>query len=146
MPDYVVTIGGNTYHVGVGRVEDDRVEIRLGDRTFTAQVESSVRKNPKTPTIVREQRIPDASLSPDRTTPPGEHGGRGDILSPLPGNILKVMVKAGDRVEKGQIVAIMEAMKMENEIESPLAGVVSRVAVHEGDTILENALIMSIGS
>ncbi len=145
MPEYTVTIGGNTYTVGIGRLEDDQIEVRLGDRTFTATVESSARKPAKTPTIVREKRVHDASASPDRTFAPGEHQSKGDILSPLPGNMLKIMVKQGDKVEKGQIVAIMEAMKMENEIESPHAGVVTRITVHEGDTVLENAIIMSIG-
>ncbi len=145
MPEYTVTISGNTYLVGIGRLEDDQIEVRLGDRTFTATVESSTRKPAKTPTIVREKRVHDASASPDRTTAPGELASKGDILSPLPGNMLKLLVKQGDRVEKGQIVAIMEAMKMENEIESPHSGIVSKVVVHEGDIVLENAIIMSIG-
>lgn len=145
MPEYNVTICGNTYTVSIGRLEDDQVEVRLGDRTFTATVESSTRKPDKTPTIVREKRVHDASASPDRTTAPGELTGKGDILSPLPGNMLKILVRQGDIVAKGQIVAIMEAMKMENEIESPHAGPVTRISVSEGDTVLENALIMSIG-
>lgn len=145
MPEYDVTICGNTYTVSIGRLQDDQVEVRLGDRTFTATVESPSRKPVKTPTIVREKRVHDASSSPDVTTAPGGHGSKGDILSPLPGNMLKILVRQGDTVEKGQIVAIMEAMKMENEIESPLAGKVTKISVNEGDTVLENALIMSIG-
>ena len=145
MPEYHVNIGGNVYTVNIGRVEDDRVEVRLGDRTFTAVVESPSRSSPKTPKILREMEVPDASASPDRTSPPGEQGNRGDVLSPLPGNILKILVQPGDTVTTGQVVAILEAMKMENEIESPLAGPVTRIHVREGDTVLENTLIMSIG-
>jgi biotin carboxyl carrier protein len=145
MPDYIVTISGNSYNVGIVRLEDDQVEVRLGDRTFTATVECPGRAATKTPKILREKEVPDASASPNRTTAPGELGSRGDVLSPLPGNMLKILVKQGDTVEKGQIVAIMEAMKMENEIESHLAGPVTKIAVSEGDTVLENALIMSIG-
>lgn len=145
MPDYIITIGDNSYNVGIVRLDDDQVEVRLGGRTFTATVECPTKKATKTPRILREKEVPDASSSPDRTSAPGELGSRGDVLSPLPGNILKILVKQGEKVEKGQIVAIMEAMKMENEIESPLSGPVNTIAVSEGDTVLENALIMSIG-
>ncbi|MCD4701825.1 MAG: biotin/lipoyl-binding protein, partial [Candidatus Aegiribacteria sp.] len=65
--------------------------------------------------------------------------------APLPGLILKVMVKEGDQVDNGQPVAIMEAMKMENEIESPVSGTVREILVSEGENILENAVIMKIG-
>lgn len=83
---------------------------------------------------------------PDRTSAPGSVMTGGEILSPLPGLILKLLVKEGDKVSAGQPVAIMEAMKMENEIESPITGTVQEIVASEGDTILENAIIMKIGS
>jgi len=145
MPEYRITVNDKTYTVNVGRVEDDTVEVKLGERSFTVGIEAPGGKSMKTPRLARGNAVPDASSSPDRTTPPGGVAGSGEILAPLPGAILKVLVSVGDQVTEGQTVAVMEAMKMENEIESPVAGSVKKIAVKEGDTILENALIMSIG-
>ena len=145
MPEYRITVNDKTYSVNIGRIDDDRVEVKLGERSYTVGVEFPKQKTGKTPRITRHQAVPDASSSPDRTTPPGGNAGKGDIIAPLPGAILKVLVAVGDQVAEGQTVAIMEAMKMENEIEAPVTGKVSKIAVKEGDSILENALIMSIG-
>ncbi len=145
MPEYRITVNDKTYTVNVGRIEDDTVEVKLGERSYTVGIEAPGGKVTKTPRLARANAIPDASSSPDRTTPPGGASGAGEIIAPLPGAILKILVSVGDQVTEGQSVAVMEAMKMENEIEAPIAGKVSRIAVKEGDTILENALIMSIG-
>lgn len=145
MPEYRITVNDKTYSVNVGRIEDDTVEVKLGERSYTVAIEAPAGKSKKTPKLARGNAIPDASSSPDRTSPPGGVSGKGDILAPLPGAILKVLVAVGDQVAEGQTVVVMEAMKMENEIEATVAGKVSKIAVKEGDTILENALILSIG-
>ena len=145
MPEYRITVNDKTYTVNVGRIEDDSVEVKLGERSYTVGIETPGGKSMKTPRLSRSNAVPDASSSPDRTTPPGGVSGSGEIPAPLPGAILKVLVSQGDQVTEGQTVAVMEAMKMENEIEAPIAGKVTKIAVKEGDTILENALIMSIG-
>ncbi|MEA3265497.1 MAG: biotin/lipoyl-containing protein [Candidatus Fermentibacteria bacterium] len=145
MPGYKITVNDKSYSVNIGRIEDDSVEVTLNDRTYTVGVEFSRNKSQKTPKITRGRAVADASASSDKTTAPGKTSGIGKILAPLPGAILKVLVAVGDQVTQGQTVAVMEAMKMENEIEAPVSGKISAIAVKEGDTILENALIMSIG-
>jgi glutaconyl-CoA/methylmalonyl-CoA decarboxylase subunit gamma len=145
MPEYRITVNDKTYSVTIGRIEDDSVEVKLGERTYTVGIEAPSSGSSKTPKLARGNAVPDASRAPDRTAPPGSLSASGDVLAPLPGAILKVLVAAGDQVTEGQTVAVMEAMKMENEIESPLAGTVLKIAVKPGDTVLENALIMSIG-
>lgn len=145
MPEYRITVNDKTYTVNVGRIEDDSVEVKLGERSYTVGIETPGGKSLKTPRLSRSSAVPDASQEPDRTTPPRGASGKGNILAPLPGAVLKVLVSVGDQVSEGQNVAVMEAMKMENEIEAPIAGKVTKIAVKEGDTILENALIMSIG-
>lgn len=145
MPEYRITVNDKTYSVNVGRIEDDTVEVKLGERSYTVGIETPSGKSTKTPKLSRGKSVPDASSAPDRTSAPGSTSGVGEILAPLPGAILKVLVAVGEQVDEGQTVAVMEAMKMENEIEAPVAGKVSKIAVKEGDTILENALIMKIG-
>ncbi len=66
------------------------------------------------------------------------------IKAPMPGNILSVSVKAGDAVKKGQIVMILEAMKMENEILSPVDGTVANVFVQQGATVNSDDALCSI--
>lgn len=67
--------------------------------------------------------------------------GGEEIKSPMPGNILAVNVKAGDTVAEGQVLMILEAMKMENEIMAPRAGTVTSVAVAKGATVESGALL-----
>lgn len=67
------------------------------------------------------------------------------ITSPMPGNILAVNVQAGDAVKKGQVLMILEAMKMENEIMCPCDGTVSSVSVQKGATVESGTLLCTIG-
>jgi len=76
----------------------------------------------------------------------GAGGGADELLSPLQGNLWKVLVEQGQTVEEGQIVCIIEAMKMENEITAHKAGVIERLAVKEGDPISSGATIAVIKS
>ncbi|RLF81410.1 pyruvate carboxylase, partial [Thermococci archaeon] len=61
--------------------------------------------------------------------------GEGVVSAPMPGKILRILVREGDQVKVGQGLLVLEAMKMENEIPSPKDGVVRRILVKEGDTV-----------
>ncbi len=69
----------------------------------------------------------------------------GAVVAPMPGKILDIKVSKGDRVNAGDVVAILEAMKMENEIVAPKDGVVEDIAVNVGDNVERGAVIMRIG-
>lgn len=78
----------------------------------------------------------------DPSTSSGRHRGSaaaneatGDVLAPMPGSVLEILVEAGDRVERNQTVAIMESMKMELVITAPRDGVVRRIAVQAGQQV-----------
>lgn len=66
------------------------------------------------------------------------------VMCPMPGNILQIMVKEGDRVEKGDDLLVLEAMKMENDIASEVSGTVRRIFVHQGDTVMEGMPMVEI--
>lgn len=72
--------------------------------------------------------------------------GEGQLNAPMPGKILEIMVGEGDEVALGQPVAILEAMKMENELKAPVDGVITTIAVREDDSVEKNALILEIES
>ena len=84
----------------------------------------------------------EAPAAPAATAAPA--GGE-QILSPMPGNILNVNVKVGDAVKKGQVLLILEAMKMENEIMAPKDGTITSVTVQNGSTVESGALRVTIG-
>lgn len=68
----------------------------------------------------------------------------GDVLAALPGTIIKLLVKPGEKVKKGHVLLIQEAMKMQNRILAPIEGVISEIDVKEGDKIAKNHLMVKI--
>ncbi len=90
---------------------------------------------------------PAAAAAPVATpaAPASAPAGGEQITSPMPGNILSVNVAAGDAVKKGQVLMILEAMKMENEIMCPCDGKVLSVSVSKGATVESGALLCVIG-
>jgi biotin carboxyl carrier protein len=80
-----------------------------------------------------------------RTTTGGElEGGDNFISSPMPGKVAKILVEEGDKVEKGDTVIIISAMKMESEYKSMFAGVIKKIFVNEGDTTEAHASLIEI--
>ncbi len=69
----------------------------------------------------------------------------GAIVAPIPGQIISICVQVGDRVRVDQVVLRLEAMKMENDITSPVAGIVKEIAVREGSETATGQLLMTIG-
>ena len=87
--------------------------------------------------------VPSTSATPVSTPAPAASApapapvpaGEGVVTSPMPGKILRILVKEGEQVKTGQGLVVLEAMKMENEIPAPKDGVVKRILVKEGDTV-----------
>lgn len=89
---------------------------------------------------------PAAATAPAAVPAPAAPAGAGEsVTSPMPGNILSVNVNVGDTVSEGQVLMILEAMKMENEIMAPKAGKVVSVAVQKGATVESGTLLCVIG-
>jgi acetyl/propionyl-CoA carboxylase alpha subunit len=73
---------------------------------------------------------------------PGAGGANGGLTAPMPGSVISTSVKVGDQVEKGQILLILEAMKMEHQIAAPRDGVVKEVHVSQGEQVTNGALLV----
>ena len=82
--------------------------------------------------------------APAAAPAPVASGAGESINAPMPGNILSVNVAAGDTVKKGQVLMVLEAMKMENEIMAPRDGKVTAVAVAKGAAVESGALLCTI--
>jgi biotin carboxyl carrier protein len=89
--------------------------------------------------------VTDRMATPAPATTPKKVHATGEIVAPIPGRIMDVKVKVGDHVIKGQTVATMEAMKMENNIASTIEGVVQEVLVQKDSEVATDQVIMVVG-
>ena len=86
--------------------------------------------------------VKEAEVAPAKPAAKAVSGNK--VTAPLPGRVISVLVKAGDKVAVGQDVVILEAMKMENNISSDYAGTVQQVLVAEGDTVAADAVLVIV--
>ena len=86
-----------------------------------------------------------ADASSASTVNNNDVASNGIVVSPMPGTVVKVTAAQGDKVEAGQPVLVLEAMKMENEITAPKSGVISAMYVGEGQTVAGGEALFEIG-
>lgn len=130
------------YNVTVNSVTGDKAEVTVNGVVYQVKIENNEVVN-AVPASVQPAAAPVAA-APVSPAAPAAGAGK-PVKSPLPGVIVAVKVKVGDAVKNGQVVAVLEAMKMENEIQAEFDGVVTSVNVSQGDSILEGAPIVTIG-
>lgn len=139
-------INGNEYEVDIKNVEDNIAELEVNGTPYSVEVDKALQPT-KTPKLVRSVAVPSTDSHPAvaKTSSPAAPKGTGHIKSPLPGVILEIHVKVGDVVKTGQKVLTLEAMKMENAIESDKDGKVIAIAKQKGDAVMEGEILISIG-
>lgn len=140
MKEFKYKINGNEYAVKLNKIEEKEAEVEVNGTTYQVELLTEKKETPR-PVI---KRVAPAATAP-KATPSPSAGSKGGIKAPLPGVILDVMVSVGDEVKRGQKVAVLEAMKMENNINSDREGKVLEVKVQKGDSILEGTDIVVIG-
>ena len=152
MKEYKLKINGNDYAVTIADIENSVAEVEVNGIPFKVEFDSSVKKTvasaPKQAKPVAPAATASRPAAPavSPVTPPSASSGTGNgISSPLPGVILEVCVKEGDTVKRGQKLMVLEAMKMENVIESNADGKVISIKVNKGDSVLEGATLVTIG-
>lgn len=144
MKEYKFKINGNDYSVAINSIDDNVADVTVNGTNYSVEVEGMVSK-PKTPKLVRTVAVPSTDAHPAVAKTAKPSTGAGAIKSPLPGVILDVLVREGDSVKVGQKLLILEAMKMENNIDSDKEGVVKSIAVRKGDSVLEGDVLITIG-
>ena len=137
------TINGTEYNVAVNSVTFDRAEVVVNGVTYHVKIENAKGADPVS--MPAEASEIEAPVSVDAPVAVAATGAGKPVNSPLPGVIVGIKVKVGDKVKAGQVVASLEAMKMENEIQSEYDGVVTSMNVSQGDSVLEGAPIVTIG-
>ena len=141
MKEYKFKINGKDYAVTIGEAEGKMLSVNVNGASYEVELENAPVQAP-----VQAAPTPQAAPAPAPAAAPKTAAGAGEkVNSPLPGVIIEVSVKEGQAVKAGQKVAVLEAMKMENEISAPKDGTVTAIHVNKGDSVLEGAPIVSIG-
>ena len=130
---YKITVNGKLYDVSVEEVGEI-----LGGVHASKTVSTFVNPNNVNNTN-NEKQISD---KPQNSIPIDENAI--SVKAPMPGTILSFTVSVGDEVSEGQVVAILEAMKMENELTAPASGKVKSIHVEKGSSVIENQVILQI--
>ena len=140
MKKFKFTIKGNEYDVEIKNFEDDVAKIEVNGTKYEVEVHQEV-KTTKTPTLVRPRVTVDRKDSKIKKTVSNRAY---TLKAPLPGSIFKLLKQEGDEVKKGETIMIMEAMKMENNIQSEKEGKIVSLKVKEGDAVLQNDILAEI--
>ena len=141
MKAYKFKINGKEYNVAVNGIEGKNADVTVNGVNYQVELENEV-----SPAVAAAPAAaaPAAQAAPAAAAPKPAGAGK-KIESPLPGVIVSVDVKEGQAVKRGQKVAVIEAMKMENEILAAVDGTITAVHVNKGDSVLEGADIVTIG-
>ena len=128
---YKITLNGRTYEV----------EVEHGKAMLLDEYEAIA----AAPVAAAPAAAPVAAAPAAAPAAPAVTGAGEAVTAPMPGNILKVNVNVGDAVKEGQVLVVLEAMKLENEIMAPKNGTVTQVVVSKGSTVDTGAPLVVIG-
>jgi biotin carboxyl carrier protein len=136
MRKFAITVNGNTYEVEVEEIGGAPVYAAAPVAAPVA-APAPVAAAPAAPKAAAPAAAPKAAA-------PAGAAGANKVNSPMPGTILDVKVSVGQAVKNGQVLCILEAMKMENEIAAPCDGVVASINVTKGATVNTGDLLLSL--
>ena len=158
MKTYKYKVQGVDYEVEIAEVEGKIARVNVNGIPFEIEMQKPINaaKHPALAAPKRASSAPAApaapvaaapvAAAPAKPAPAAAPAGAGNaIKAPLPGTINAINVKVGDTVAVGDIVIVLEAMKMQNNIESEYAGTVTSITVNQGDSVMEGAVMMTIG-
>ena len=151
MKKYQYKVQGVDYTVQIEEVEGNIAKVSVNDIPFEIELQQPINaaKHPTIakPVVVAPQTDNQASTQPAATpaqtaaTPASGNA----VKAPLPGTITEINVTIGQQVNVGDTVIVLEAMKMQNNIETEYAGTVKAINVSKGDSVMEGAVLLTIG-
>lgn len=132
MKTYKVTIDGHAYTVQVEAVAEDSAP-DISEKTENNSLPAADAQTKPEPLKVKNEAAAPVNNQTEATPKAGAGGS--SVKAPMPGSILEVMVNVGDNIKDGDVLIVLEAMKMENELTASQAGTVAEILVKKGDTV-----------
>jgi len=144
---YRVTIGGKAFDLDAVHLQGAAISLIVGTRSYRCDIEP--RKDGKLAVLVNEsvvdlEILDERKLRMRRASGKFSLEGPQRIDAPMPGKVVRVLVKVGDEVQEGQGLVVVEAMKMENELKSPKAGKVTELHAVEGAAVEAGAKMLVV--
>lgn len=148
MKEYKYKIDGKEYAVKIDKIEGDQAQLEVNGTPYSVEIIQEKKK--ETPKVAKSApaaapAATAATAAPAPAAAPASTGKGKAVKAPLPGVIISVDVQVGQQVKRGQQVAVLEAMKMENGINAECDGTITEIKVKAGDSILEGTDIVIIG-
>ena len=146
---YQYTVQGVDYDVEIEDVEGNVAKVTVNGIPFEVETKQPIKAAPKAKVKVEAPKpvaVAPAQPAPQPAAQPAAAAGAGTkVTAPLPGTITEVCVTVGQQVKEGQTVVILEAMKMQNNIEAETTGTITSIMVKQGDTVMEGSVLVTIG-
>ena len=153
MNKYQYKVQGVDYDVEIEEVEGNVAKVVVNGIRFDVELKQPI--NPtstlkkvrvEAPKPVARPAIPTAAPAAAAPAAPAAPAGSGStVKAPLPGTVTELKVNVGDTVKQGDVVLVLEAMKMQNNIESEYNGTVTSITVKQGETVMEGSVLLTIG-
>ena len=150
MNKYQYKVQGVDYDVEIEEVEGNVAKVNVNGIRFDVELKQPINPTSSLKKIRVEAPKPVARPAAPATPAPAPAqaapaGAGSPVKAPLPGTVTELKVKVGDAVKPGDTVLVLEAMKMQNNIESEYEGTVTSITVNQGETVMEGAVLMTIG-
>lgn len=144
MKQYALKVNGHSYNVTIDEVNEASTlaHVTVNGTAYEVEIEGGKASAAKKPHVAPAPASTGITVTPTTAAPSkpaavAPAAGGYTVKSPLPGTVLGVKVNVGDKVSVGQTLVVLEAMKMENNIDADRAGVVKSVCVQQGGTVME---------
>ena len=152
MNKYQYKVQGVDYEVEIEEVEGNIAKVNVNGIPFEVELQKPINaaKHPtmtrpkvEAPKLAAPTPAPAAAAAPAQPAAPV--GAGSPVKAPLPGTVTEIKVQVGQQVNVGDVVLVLEAMKMQNNIEAEYAGTVTSITVKQGETVMEGSVLLTIG-
>ena len=148
MKQFIYRINGQDYIVAVNKLENSIAQVAVNGSNYEVELvsndeEVTLVSRPVAKATAAPAAAPKTATVSAAPSAPAKSGA-GSVKSPLPGIVVAINVNVGDEVKKGQTVAVLEAMKMENAILSPANATIKEILVKKGETVEKNKLLIEL--
>ena len=143
MKEYKYTINGNKYEVEIGDIVDNITSVKVNGEDYKVEMEPEAEPEKKK-VVLGKPAAAASEGTATATTDAANVNTNNAVKAPLPGTIVEVKVAVGDEVQPGDVVVVLEAMKMANNLEAEKDGTVTAVCVQQGASVMEDTPLVVI--